>query len=421
MTSERVASAVAKRDSATPHALEGVTLVDFGQYLAGPFGPMIIGDLGADVIKVEPVTGDGMRFVNQPFTGCQRGKRDIGLNLKAEAGVEIALKLVERADIVHHNMTVGVADRLGIGYEDCKAVNPDVVYCNTYAYGARRPARALRVASTRCSRPAPVSSTSRGRCTPATRRCTTASACATPPTRCSRCSAASPRSYHQRRTGEGQELWTSLLDGGQMLASDALLVDGKRVALPAARRGPDGHRRVLPALRDRRRLAADRRGHAAAVRGAVRACSVRPSSSTTRASPTRPGARSTARSSRRCSGRASRRRPRSTWSRLLADAGVPCEIPVDTKGGELAFFDADNERLGLVAEYEHPILGTMRQWGTLIDFSETPGKIHGPPPLVGQHTREILEWLGYTSDEMDALRSDGVVYWPGADDYIWTV
>ena len=66
---------------------------------------------------------------------------------------------------------------------------------------------------------------------------------------------------------------------------------------------------------------------------------------------------------------------------------------------------AENVRLGLVAEYEHPILGTMRQFGTLIDFSDTPGKIHGPPPLVGEHTREILEWLGYEGDEMDRLKN----------------
>ena len=68
--------------------LEGVTLVDFGQYLAGPFGPMIIGDLGADVIKVEPVTGDGMRLAGKPFFGCQRGKRDIAVNLKDPEGLE---------------------------------------------------------------------------------------------------------------------------------------------------------------------------------------------------------------------------------------------------------------------------------------------------------------------------------------------
>ena len=97
------------------NALEGVPLVDFGQYLAGPFGPMIIGDLGAEVIKVEPVTGDGMRLAGKPFFGCQRGKRDIALDLKTDRGLEIALELIERADIVHHNMTAGVANKLGIG------------------------------------------------------------------------------------------------------------------------------------------------------------------------------------------------------------------------------------------------------------------------------------------------------------------
>ena len=120
-------------------ALEGVRLIDFGQYLAGPFGPMIIGDLGAEVIKVEPVTGDGMRLAGKPFFGCQRGKRDIALDLKSPDGLKIALELVERADIVHHNMTAGVANRLGIGYDDCKRVNPDVVYCNTWAYGLEGP------------------------------------------------------------------------------------------------------------------------------------------------------------------------------------------------------------------------------------------------------------------------------------------
>ncbi len=65
--------------------LAGVVVVDFGQYLAGPFAPMILSDLGADVIKVEPVTGDGMRRVNQAFFGCSRGKRDISLNLKDPA------------------------------------------------------------------------------------------------------------------------------------------------------------------------------------------------------------------------------------------------------------------------------------------------------------------------------------------------
>ena len=123
-----------------PGPLEGFRVIDFGQFLAGPLGPMMIGDLGADVIKVEPVRGDGMRgAVVGSFMGCQRGKRDIAIDLKQPEGLEIALKLIETADMVHHNMTKGTADRLGIGYEHCKAVNPDVIYCNNYMYGAEGP------------------------------------------------------------------------------------------------------------------------------------------------------------------------------------------------------------------------------------------------------------------------------------------
>ena len=108
------------------------------------------------------------------------------------------------------------------------------------------------------------------------------------------------------------------------------------------------------------------------------------------------------------------------WTRALDAAGVPNEVAVETRAGERVLFDGDNERLGLVAEYDHPILGRMRQYGSLIDFSETPGLIHGPPPLVGQHTVEILEWLGYSHAEMDDLKAQRVVYWPD-DNYTWNI
>ena len=101
---------------------------------------------------------------------------------------------------------------------------------------------------------------------------------------------------------------------------------------------------------------------------------------------------------------------------------MPNEIPVDTQGGELVLFDADNVALGLVAEYEHPIMGTMRQFGELIHFSDAPGEIAGPPPLVGQDTREILAWLGHDAAEIDALHADNVVASPPPPaDYPWAV
>jgi crotonobetainyl-CoA:carnitine CoA-transferase CaiB-like acyl-CoA transferase len=400
------------------HALEGVRLIDFGQYLAGPFGPMVIGDLGADVIKVEPVTGDGMRFANQPFFGCQRGKRDIAIDLKSERGHEIALQLVEHADIVHHNMTAGVAVRLGIGYEDCKRVNEDIVYCNTWAYGLEGPLARfggldpLYQASAGLEyeqgpvREGNVPNYLRFGMTDTANAMLSVVGCLA-------------ALYHQRVTGVGQELWTSLLDGGSMFASDALLVDGEAVPRPRldkAQTGMDALYRLYETQEGWIQIAAIEDAHWAGLCDAVslRALVDDPRFATRAA-------------------RAEHRQqlealliPRFAtrtaiqWTRALDAAGVPNEIAFDSRAGELQHFDADNERLGLVAEYDHPLLGRMRQYGNLIDFSETPGLIHGPPPLVGEHTVEILEWLGYTQAEMDELKSQGVVYWPG-DDYRWNV
>ena len=106
------------------------------------------------------------------------------------------------------------------------------------------------------------------------------------------------------------------------------------------------------------------------------------------------------------------------WSHTLDDAGVPNEIANDVNNGMVGLYDADLERLGMIAEYEHPIMGRMRQFGELVHFSETPGLVHGPPPLVGQHSREILEDLGVNGAEQERLRADGVVYWPD-DSYHW--
>jgi crotonobetainyl-CoA:carnitine CoA-transferase CaiB-like acyl-CoA transferase len=400
------------------HALDGVLLIDFGQYLAGPFGPMIIGDLGADVIKVEPVTGDGMRMVNKPFFGCQRGKRDIALDLKTERGHEIALELIERADIVHHNMTAGVAKKLGIGYDDCVRVNSDVVYCNTWAYGLEGPLARfggldpLFQAATGIEHEAgPVREGNpplylRFGMTDTANAMLSVIGCLT-------------ALYHQRRTGEGQELWTSLLDGAAVLAADALLVDGEPAHRPRLDRGQHGFDACY-----RLYATADNWIQIAAVKpqqwmGLCAALGLPELTEDPRF------ATADARRVHRTELEAllaSRFEARTaiTWSRRLDDAGVPNEVPIDTREGELALFDADNERLGMVAEYTHPLMGRLRQFGSLIDFSDTPGRIAGPPPLVGEHTREILGWLGHSDDDIERLKQGRVVYWPDAD-YAWTV
>jgi crotonobetainyl-CoA:carnitine CoA-transferase CaiB-like acyl-CoA transferase len=97
-------------------------------------------------------------------------------------------------------------------------------------------------------------------------------------------------------------------------------------------------------------------------------------------------------------------------------AGVPAEVSVNTWDGESILFDEELVRLGLITEYQHPLLGRVRQFGNLITFSDTPGKQERAAPMVGQHTREVLAELGYDDTAVDDYRARGVATWRG-DDY----
>ena len=132
--------------SLTP--LAGVRIVDFSANMAGPYGAMILAQLGADVIKVEPPSGDDARawppFVDgmsltHRFVGA--GKRAIALDLKQPDGVSIARKLIARADVVLQSMRPGVADRLGIGSTEAHEINPQVLYYDLSAFGDGRSGR----------------------------------------------------------------------------------------------------------------------------------------------------------------------------------------------------------------------------------------------------------------------------------------
>jgi len=97
------------------------------------------------------------------------------------------------------------------------------------------------------------------------------------------------------------------------------------------------------------------------------------------------------------------------WRRVLDAAGVPSEVAFNTLDGEAVLFDEENVALGLVTQMEHPDLGRLRQFGHLIRFSDTPSVIHRPPPRPGQHTIEIMNWLGYDQVTIDQLISKQVI------------
>lgn len=128
-------------------ALEGLRVLDFTQMMNGPFGTMLLGDFGADVIKVEPPEGDTMRKTGETFLGddavyfltLNRNKRSVILDLNTAEGQRKAHRMAEQVDIVVENFRPGVAEKLGIGYEVLKKLNPRLIYCSTSAFGREGP------------------------------------------------------------------------------------------------------------------------------------------------------------------------------------------------------------------------------------------------------------------------------------------
>ena len=141
--------------------LEGVKVLDLGNFLAGPYGAMLLADLGADVIKLESSTGDQMRGVEWSFVGCQRGKRSVALDLKSPEARPALEALIRWADIVHHNLRMPAAHRLGVDYESVKADQPRDRLLPHQLLRATRPA--CRLARLRPALPVVVRLGGRGR------------------------------------------------------------------------------------------------------------------------------------------------------------------------------------------------------------------------------------------------------------------
>jgi crotonobetainyl-CoA:carnitine CoA-transferase CaiB-like acyl-CoA transferase len=401
------------------HALEGVVVLDLGQYLAGPYGPMILSDLGADVIKVEPVTGDAMRMAVGPFVGCQRGKKSLSLDVRKPEGLEVLYRLVERADVVHHNMTKGTAARLGVDYETLKRYKPDIVYCNTYAYGEEGPLShsggldPLYQASCGLEYEAgPVHAGNQ----PLYLRlgmCDTGNAFLS-------VVGVLLALYRRGIDGQGQYVTSSLLNAGAVFSCDSFLT-------------PDGPSGVWPLDKEQTGLGPLYRLYRT-FDWWLQIAAVGPGQFESLCRTL--GRPEIARDPRFVTPQ-SRVENRVALERALAPlfaartsqqlffgldaAGVPCEIPVDTHGGSTVLHDEENIRLGLAVSYEHPMLGRLRQFGLLVDLSDTPGRVAGPPPMVGQHTREVLGWAGFDDESVERLKAAGVVRWPeDGVDYPWT-
>ncbi|MBF4996452.1 CoA transferase [Nocardia sp. BSTN01] len=130
---------VAARTRSAASLFDGLRVVDFSAFVAGPLAAEVLADLGADVIKVEPPGGEAMRAAAYAVAACQRGKRSLALDINAPEARPVVEKLLASADVVLHNFRVGVAERLGIDADTVARLNPNAVYCHASAFGATGP------------------------------------------------------------------------------------------------------------------------------------------------------------------------------------------------------------------------------------------------------------------------------------------
>jgi len=365
--------------------LAGVKVLDFGNFLAGPLGPMLLADLGADVVKVEALTGDPMRRVERVFAACQRGKRAVALDLKSPGSRPILEALVGWADVVHHNLRMPAARRLGLDYESLAAIRPNLVYCHASSYGPRGERADWPGYDQLFQAAAGWEVLGAGQGNPPMwfrfgfmdHLCAMASTVAT-----------LLALYHRDRTGQGQMVTGSLLGGAALTNSETVVRDGELAELPelldARQTGlSPGYRLyqvadgwIALAARDEFELASVCRAFGAAVPADLEA--------------------------------ALARRPSGEVLSELAARDVAC-TEVRMNQGEAFLDDPANRACGLVAAYPHAEWGTTEQVGALWDLGDLDLRLDRAPPVLGQHTVEVLVECGLTDADIGAAAAAGIV------------
>ena len=392
-------------------ALDGVRVLDLTRVLAGPLCTMWLGDMGADVIKVEqPGRGDDTRAWGPPFAGTQsayflgvnRNKRSLTLDLRAPAGVRIVQRLAQRADVVVDNFKAGTIDHFGLGETFFAEQAPKAVRCTISGYGSTGPKAGmpgydfiLQAETGLMAITGETDGSAMKLGVAIVDICTGMMA-----------TISILGALHAReRTGRSQRTEVCLHDTGlQMLANVAAnhLVSGQ----PAGRYG-NGHPNIVPY---RTYVVAD--GELAVAVGNdaqfARFAAVV-------GHPEWAGDPRFARNRDRVEHRELidgliqhelATRTRAAWISAFADAGIPAG-PINSVAEALSSEQVLARHM--VATVRHPEIDEVDLLGVPFRFAATPASIRRPPPLLGEHTNEVLAELGMTPAEIAGLRTDGVI------------
>jgi len=371
--------------------LADVRILDLGAYYAGPYSSRLLADLGADVVKVEPLLGDQLRGIERPFFSAQAGKRALAANLKDKALAEVTRELLERADVVHHNLRPGAAERLGLDYTNVAAVNANVVYLHAPGWGSTGEFAMRQSFAPMLSGYVGVTYEIAGRFNPPM----PPSANEDPGNGLLGAIAILLALVHRDRTGIGQALENPQLNAtmGHM-AHVVRKVDGSVV-------GADMLDPLQMGVGPFERLYRTSDGWVCIVAYAE----------SERASLTkRVGVERVADAELQAELLAAAFSARTT-EEALADASAAGVAAVEPVGRNAHTFlnDPHQRRMGRVAEVRHPELGAVRELHALVRVSDADQVPHRLAPELGEHTDELLFELGCGAAQVAALRASGSV------------
>jgi crotonobetainyl-CoA:carnitine CoA-transferase CaiB-like acyl-CoA transferase len=391
--------------------LADLRVLDLTRALSGPFATMILGDLGADVIKVEDIWhGDDTRRWGPPFQGddaayflsVNRNKRGLSVNLKTPEGQQIVRRLAARSDVMMENFRPGAAARLGLGYEELSGQNPRLIYASISGYGQTGPSAALPGYDAVAQAVSGMMSVTGEAGGEPVRSGTSLADVGAGMWALIGILAA----LHARETsGRGQLIDISLLDGQVAWLT---YVAGKYFAtgVTPGRYG-SAHEslapyQVFPTADDPLMVAV---GSDGLWRRFTAATGLDELTDDPRyaTNPDRVRHRDTL-TPRITSVLAAR--GCAEWTDRLNAAGVPAG-PVNTVPAALG--QPQVAAREMVAEIDHPVAGKLKTLGSPVKLSAQPASIRRPPPVLGQHTDEILAEAGYTAAEVTGLREQGVV------------
>ncbi|MHB9061857.1 MAG: CaiB/BaiF CoA transferase family protein [Desulfobacteria bacterium] len=386
--------------------LEGVRILDLSRVLAGPFCTMILGDLGAEVIKVErPAGGDDTREWGPPFASGEsayylcvnRNKKSVALDLKSPKGIAAVRALAARSDVVIENFRVGVADKLGLGYDALAEGNPGLVYCSVTGYGQTGPYRDLPgydFIAQAMSGLMSVTGEPGGepmKLGVATVDLTTGMYAAV---------AILAALRRRDSTGVGQRIDLALMDSA--LSWLANVGENHLVSGEVPGRFGNAHATIVPyqVFRSKDGYLAVGIGNDRQYRKFCEIAGARELSSDERFS-TNPERVRNREALIPLLERVFATRPTSEWIERLWSEGIPAG-PINTV--DRALEDPNTLAREMVVDMPHPKAGSVRLIGSPMKFSATPVEYRRPPPLLGEHTEEVLrDVLGMPAEAIREL------------------